>query len=118
MSNYNCPITHSEEVADIACMNKAAFCTFKTLQKSFFYVLNEKRVNAACTLLLDKRERDVFEICLRRVQQIIPISIAPSRNTRDGHTSTIPRKKWPYSRRTTINPNLFKKFPAWVKVPI
>lgn len=73
MSNYNRPIT-LEEVADIACMNKAACCTFfkKHYTKSIFYVLNEKRVNAACTLLLDKRERDVFEICLQAGFNDIP----------------------------------------------
>ena len=63
LENYTRPVS-LDEIADVACMNKSAFCIFfkKMTGKTFANLMNEYRVNKAC-LLLTNSSLSVNEIC-------------------------------------------------------
>lgn len=65
LDNYTRRIT-LDEVAAVACMNKSAFCTFfkRHYSQSFFYVLNEHRINVACLMLSEEPVKDIAEISI------------------------------------------------------
>lgn len=65
LDNYARHIT-LDEVASSVCMNKSSFCTFfkKHYTQSFFYVLNEHRINVACLLLAEEPPKDITEISI------------------------------------------------------
>ena len=62
--NYARTVT-LDEIADIACMNRSAFCTFfrRATGKTFSALMNEYRVNKACLLLAENPQTHVKDIC-------------------------------------------------------
>lgn len=63
MNNFHRDISLTE-VADIALMNKSAFCRYfkKATKKSFSQYLNEIRIGYACRLLQEREETTISEI--------------------------------------------------------
>lgn len=63
MNNFHRDI-RLDEVADIAHMNKSAFCRYfkKATKKSFSKYLNEVRIGYACRLLQEREEATISEI--------------------------------------------------------
>jgi AraC-like DNA-binding protein len=63
MNNFNRDISLTD-VADIALMNKSAFCRYfkKATKKSFSQYLNEIRIGYACKLLQERTDATISEI--------------------------------------------------------
>ncbi len=66
MNNFNRDISLTD-VADIALMNKSAFCRYfkKATKKSFSQYLNEIRIGYACKLLQERTDTTISEIAFQ-----------------------------------------------------
>lgn len=64
LHNFQNSIT-LDEVAEIAQMNKSAFCRYfkKATHKHFIEYLNEMRISYACKLLLEQNTKSITDIC-------------------------------------------------------
>jgi AraC-like DNA-binding protein len=64
LNNFQSPIT-LDEVANIAKMNKSAFCRYfkKATHKHFLEYLNEMRISYACKLLLEQNSKSITDVC-------------------------------------------------------
>jgi AraC-type DNA-binding domain-containing proteins len=64
LENYSRTVT-LDEIAGIACMNKASFCAFfkKVTGKTYSAWMNDYRINRACLLLSSNPSKSINEVC-------------------------------------------------------